>query len=65
MISFCFWSTVITLIVLTWFFIYAYEKKQTVFGDMRYVYIGAFIPIINIGMILFVIYHMMEFRNGK
>ena len=65
MTSFCFWSTVITLIVLTWFFIYAYKKKQTVFDDMWYAYIGAFIPIINIGMILFVIYHIMEFRNGK
>ena len=65
MISFCFWSTVITLIVLTWFFIYAYKKKQTTFNDMWYVYIGAFIPVVNIGMIIFVIYHMIEFKNGK
>lgn len=65
MISFCFWSTVITLIVLTWFFIYAYKKKQTTFNDMWYAYIGAFIPVINIGMIIFVIYHMIEFKNDK
>ena len=65
MISFCFWSTVITLIVLTWFFIYAYKKKQTTFNDMRYAYIGAFIPVVNIAMFIFVIYHMIEFKNGK
>ena len=65
MISFCFWSTVITLIVLTWFFIYAYKKKQTTFNDMWYVYIGASIPVVNIAMFIFVIYHMIEFKNGK
>ena len=65
MTSFCFWSTVITLIVLTWFFIYAYKKKQTTFDDMWYVYIGAFIPVVNIGMIILVIYHMIEFKNDK
>ena len=65
MTSFCFWSTVITLIVLTWFFIYAYKKKQTTFNDMWYPYIGAFTPVVNIGMIIFVIYHMIEFKNGK
>ena len=65
MISFCFWSTVITLIVLTWFFIYAYKKKQTTFNDMWYAYIGAFIPVVNIAMFIVVIYHMIKFKNGK